>query len=648
MTGNLFAQRSLSTTKYADSLATSLSKATNDSTKSRLNFLLAEYWGSRDSVKAKQFLEQGRTSAGTDKFLQGLYLFYYGIFLQHAGRYSETESVLLRADTLLSGYTTQEALSFRARVLYDYGVMQQVKEDQGAFTDILLNKVIPLARQSGDSSFVGMSYYGLSVIFSNTRQFEKAAGYGQEATRIFKKIPGEANHLVMAYNANAEIYVSLGNNKLAKAELDGAYPLIEGNPESELFMDYWVAEAAYYNLEEQYGKAIESAEKGIALAAKLENPFAECRLQEQKLKALLGLGKYTKAREVITYLFGKNEWMAYMPNRMQSYSLMATAYAGEGNMKMAYDWQKQYSQLSDSFYQGRLHNDIAALEVKYKTAENQKKIAELETEKQKATLTAKNQRLTNWLLGIASMLLLIITAFSIFYYRNGKKLSLQKEINYQQQLKDVEQRQQLHLTQAMLEGEERERQRVARDLHDGLGGMLAGIKIKLSGQSDMQNPLNLDGVIQQLDNSVTELRRIARNMMPESLLRTGLETALQDLCESLMSAKTTIELQAYGIKKDIPAATQANIYRIVQEILSNAIRHAEASKIVVQCSQNGNVFLITVEDNGKGFDTALIGQSKGIGFSNIKSRVEYLNGKMDVSSDINEGATFNIELNLGA
>ncbi len=175
------------------------------------------------------------------------------------------------------------------------------------------------------------------------------------------------------------------------------------------------------------------------------------------------------------------------------------------------------------------------------------------------------------MLGIISTFLLLLTFVLIFYYRNNKKLLKQKEINHQQQLKEMRQQHQLKFTQAMLEGEERERQRVARDLHDGLGGLLAGIKIKLSSQVKAENNAGFDRVILQLDQSITELRRIARNMMPESLLKSGLEEAINDLCESLSSDQTKIEFQAYGIQKNMPIATQANIYRIVQELLSNPV-----------------------------------------------------------------------------
>src|SRR5690606_24737725 len=149
------------------------------------------------------------------------------------------------------------------------------------------------------------------------------------------------------------------------------------------------------------------------------------------------------------------------------------------------------------------------------------------------------------------------------------------------------QQQKLAVGEALLEGEERERQRVARDLHDGLGGTLSGIKIKLDGLSqNMPAIVPLHEIIGQLEGSIGELRRIAQNMMPGSLNRSGLEEAIRDLCASIASDHTKVEFQANGIRQDIPIGTQVHIYRIVQELLTNALKHGQASKILIQCVQS--------------------------------------------------------------
>lgn len=135
-------------------------------------------------------------------------------------------------------------------------------------------------------------------------------------------------------------------------------------------------------------------------------------------------------------------------------------------------------------------------------------------------------------------------------------------------------------------------------------------------------------------------------MMPESLLKFGINTGLKDLCELYRTPETAIEYESFQIEEDIPQQIQLTIYRIVQELLSNAIKHSKASLVLVQCSQNQNRLFITVEDNGKGFDVDTNSFGSGMGLENIRNRVSYLDGQIEISSVPNEGTIINIELDV--
>ena len=642
------AQLPLDENRYADSLNTVLKEATADSVKTKASYLLSYYWVFRDPAKARQYLDQGRQYARHNPFQTAVSYFYEGIIFYATGEIAPSEAAFLKADTLLGKFDTKVAYTFRSQSWHNYGVLQQAKGDEKAFADILVNKAIPLAQQAGDSSNLGKNYHDLALTFKNTAQYEKAATWCLLAIRIFKELP-TATDLVTAYITAAENYVLWERYLPAKAMLDTANTLLAPYPEASILVDYYTAESTYFNAINQYENALISAGKGIAQAKKRGRRYEEQRLLLQKFYALYGRKDYSNARPVLDYLLHQPEMMSQLINRLQLYKGLAETHAGLGNMREAYTWSDRYSKLSDSVHESQLKNDIQALEIKYNNAENQKKIATLKAENDKAALSAKNTRLLNWFLGSASVLLLVVAALALLYYRNNKKLSLQKDLNHQQQLKDIEQQQQIQFSQALLQGEERERRRVAGDLHDGLGGMLAGVKLNLTGLSvaaATTPDTDLHKVIGQLDQSIGELRRIARNMMPEALLKFGLETAIKDLCDSLMTERTRISFQPLGIEKTVPQQKQVTIYRIVQELLTNAIRHAHASNILLQCSQSRGTFLVTLEDNGKGFDTKLMAHAKGIGLSNVKSRVDYLNGKMEITSVINEGTTINIELNV--
>jgi two-component system NarL family sensor kinase len=633
----------------ADSLETVLQQAGSDSARARTNLALADYWTLKDTLKAAEYLEAARPYSKNHPYLQGLYYYYEGHLLAKS-RPDESQAKYLLADTLLSRFKTKEAYLIRAKSWYEYGRLQQQKDDYKAFADIILNKSIPLAQQSGDQTLVGKNYLGLAIVFKNAGQVDKAETYCLKAIEILKEVHSPTPELINAYHTIAENYSLSGKNPKARAALDSVYPLLRAYPDSEYYLDYYAAEGMYFTIEGKFKNALDSLDKGVALAQKLGLAYEEQRLLMQKFYAYYNAQSYLKAKEVLTYLLKQEMMVKLTSNRLQLYYGMAATYEGLKEWAPAYEWMKRYSELNDSVSKSQLKNDVHALEIKYRDAEKQKEINALKAQRVQESLAAKNARLMNWLLGSASLFLLVVLVFALMIYRGNKKLLAQKELSYQQHLNEMEQEQQLKFSQAVLQGEEQERRRLARDLHDGLGGMLAGAKINLSAQIEdtfsQSQRTELEKITLQLDHSVTELRRIAHNMMPVNLLKFGLTTALKDLCESLMSDNTHIDFQALGIEDSLREEVQLHIYRIVQELLSNAVRHAHASNIILQCSQNDHLFFITQEDNGKGFDLATASNAKGIGLSNIKNRVGFLKGKIDIDSVPNEGTTINIELHV--
>jgi two-component system NarL family sensor kinase len=151
------------------------------------------------------------------------------------------------------------------------------------------------------------------------------------------------------------------------------------------------------------------------------------------------------------------------------------------DFELAYRWLSKSKVITDSINDSQTKLKINEIESKFRGAEDRQKILALEGQAKQAVLNAQNRNLYMWLFGLGCLLLLLILVSVVLNARNKRKLSVQKEINYRQQLEELERKQQLKVTKAMLDGEERERERVARDLHDGLGGMLAGVKIGFSG-----------------------------------------------------------------------------------------------------------------------------------------------------------------------
>ena len=172
-----------------------------------------------------------------------------------------------------------------------------------------------------------------------------------------------------------------------------------------------------------------------------------------------------------------------------------------------------------------------------------------------------------------------------------------------------------------------------------------------------ENKQAFERSMDMLDSSIKEMRRVAHNMMPESLLKFGLATALNDFCNEInQSGALKVNYQSIGlVNVAIDQTMSITIYRIVQELINNTMKHAAAKTALVQVAKTDGQLTVTVEDDGKGFDTAILNTAKarpdgpvgrGIGWSNIQSRVEFLKGKLDVNSAVGKGTSVLIELNV--
>ncbi|MBL1222328.1 sensor histidine kinase [Chryseobacterium sp. L7] len=629
-----------------DSLYTILKTSRNDSVKARVSFHLAHYWSLKDFKKAEKYLVQGRSYFKNNRFLLGIYYSsVIDVYLDHDP--VKARKALQKADSLLSIYHTKDVYNVLAKSWYSEAISAQNANDEKKALDIIVNKVIPYTKKNGKKESLAMFYSQVGILLMNANQLEKAEEYFSKVILMKSSLSSKRNTLLRAYIYSADAFVMNDQLPEAKTRLDEAVKILDKNPNPADYADYYKAAGSYFEKKGQYETAFLNCEKGIKYAKEIQDTYLENNLLRNQFEILFKAKQYKPAEKILHRLVNNAEYMANFDSRKEVYEQMARISHALNKNDEAYEWQKKYISFSDSLYQAQLDKDILAIEAKFKNSEKEKTIVQLQAGKKQQELKNKNQKLTSWILGITGAALLTGLFFLAFYYKSAKKLSVQKEINHQQHLNEIEHQHHLKLVQEMLDAEERERQRIGRDLHDGLGGMLAGIKMNLTQQQKTEYH-NLTTVISRLDESVVELRRIARNMMPESLLKIGLETSLRDLCELLQSDETIIDFQSIDITKTIPDATQMHIYRIVQELLANAIRHGHPSNIMLQCSQNQNIFYITVEDDGKGFDVSLLDQSPGIGFTNIKNRVEYLKGSMEIVSAIGEGTTINIELHVDA
>ncbi|XZF16236.1 sensor histidine kinase [Chitinophagaceae bacterium MMS25-I14] len=265
---------------------------------------------------------------------------------------------------------------------------------------------------------------------------------------------------------------------------------------------------------------------------------------------------------------------------------------------------------------------------------------------------SKAREKNTWIAAIA-ICAVFLSVLMVLLYRNSKhKQQLQAR-----QIQTMRQEQEINNLTATIEGEEKERTRLGRELHDGVMVQLSTAIMNVKTLPERYRQLSSSEyvhtdyyrqIIVQMEEVAKELRFAAHNLMPGMLLQSGLAEAIFYFCNAIQK-NTGVEfsLQLYGTLPALPKEAELSIYRIMQELVQNIIKHAKASNVIVQLScPEGSILAITVEDNGTGFNTRGAAATNGMGLSNIESRTKALGGVFDLYSEKGNGTTVHIEFDF--
>lgn len=558
---------------------------------------------------------------------------------------------------------------------------------QGLFdSSLLLNqKAVDLARKMNDSLNLGKALFNAGSSCQQMSDYENAVQYYEEGKRIFLRFGDEETEMksndilqLLFYNMRkyekgiecgiiavkgfrstnnlpwlSSALNNLGLNYMSVRKIDTAALLFKealqiGNSTG----DKYIIAAQSLNLGDvliqkgEFEKIKPYMERALALSKELE-------LYESELIALKGLsyyyqfkGDYNTAEKYAQQCLGLSYQFNLKSLREKIFTQLSNIAYSKQDMVLGEYYATQSTLLGDSLLNETIQKNTLELEKKYETEKKQTQIGKLEAEKKIQQSSLKQKSTLNYVLAGSAFALLLISLLSFRTYKQKQKLQ-------QQRISELETQQQLTATEAVLKGEEQERTRLAKDLHDGLGGMLSGIKYSfqtMKGNLVMtpDNAQAFERSMDMLDSSIKEMRRVAHNMMPEALVKFGLDTALKDFCNDInQSGALQVSYQSIGVDNiELEQTTAITIYRIVQELINNTMKHAAAKTAMVQVSVANGLLSVTVEDDGKGFDKAILKQVGGIGWSNIQNRVEFLKGNIDVRSEKDKGTSVHIEMNI--
>lgn len=459
----------------------------------------------------------------------------------------------------------------------------------------------------------------------------KAMQYAQLANRVSLET-GDAIHIASSFGILAELAIQDKNYDLAKsyflkASMEiGKSPVRDQRIElaileslsriSEQQGNYKEALTYYKSYVDQY-KNVYDQEK-LDITKRLESQFDKERQEQKYIKLQLESDKKAQEIKLINIVRAQRE---------QVYN----------NLKLVEENQRERLKFS---------------ELESEKKEQQFRLAKLETQQKNndinsyKKLLAFKEKINTYYVFFIIFFIILIFLLLYAYKQRARSIKRRDEL-HALAMEQEKQNSKISTLTALLQGQEQERGRLARDLHDGLGGLLSGTKHQLSYLNPHQFENLQEGIsksLEQIDGAVEELRRVAHNLMPDLLMKYGLEVAIEEFASRISNNALDIHTEFINYSNSLSQEKQLIVYRIIQELVNNAIKHAETSEIIIQISEEQNQLNVTVEDNGKGFDLTALDVRKTAGFHNIELRVQFLKGTMNITSELNIGTSIEIQI----
>jgi signal transduction histidine kinase len=609
------------------------SKVPNQDSLTKYNLLKIKsnlYVNNLDS--AELLIEKVLSSSKNDTILletnyyKGIIYFYRGQLDEGLAFYNKLlkEAVRMRDTTMIGKVSANLSSNYIRQNRYDSAL-------------VYLKNTLEIDQKNNDSNYIASDYNLFGICYHNLKLFDQANAEYRKALE-YKPDPITLGTVYMNMGI---VYSDLNENDSTLLYSRKAEEIfLKYNNEQHLSSIYSILGIAYQTIG-NYNRAINYFNKAVVLSKKKEN-------NRTLSAALLNLSTtyFLMNRSNEAVRFGRQAFQLdynsdHIDFAINSARGLALVYAQAGEI----DSSVAYLAISDTMQQRHLKDSyfdkLSTVQGDLQLAEKEAEIAktQLEVERQEVEIEVGKTRLVISIVGIGFILLIGILLFLLFKQR--KKRDLSKAIIREQE-KGIS---------AVFIAQEDERKRISKDLHDGVGQQLSGLKMafqKLGSELKTSNPekeLEVDRLSRILTESADEVRSISHQMMPKALTELGLIEALEDMfSKSLGINEINYQFEHYGINERLSERIEISLYRVTQELVNNIIKHSKANKVSIQLFKNGGKIILILEDNGTGIKDE---KGDGHGLLNIRSRINTLNGDINLEPSPNSGtlATIRIPIN---
>lgn len=501
-------------------------------------------------------------------------------------------------------------------------------------------RAIRVAEKTGDSSYVAASLSNIGWTYYNNGQLPDAETFTLRALGIYNALK-DSTGMAQSFN-------NLGIFMAEKGEFDSSLVLMQLSLDLRIRLS--ILKDIPWNHSNLGGLLIMMGRpaEGLVHLAKAAEAFERIGQMRGAVSALNNLaaannemGRHDECIRISLQAEAKARPLYMRDLVRDAYENITSAYFNKKEYRLAFEMQERYMALKDSLVNEKSSQRMTELQALYETEKKQHEIDRLSTETQLKELRISRQRTQIGILGIGLLATLLLSGIGYVWYRQRQRSRLSAILIEQQELR----------LRAIIEAQEEERKRIAKDLHDGTVQTLTGLKmrferlrIQLSPQGQMA--LDFDRSLSILTEAGSEVRAISHQMMPRSLQEMGLVPAFADMLErSLECTDIAFQFEHHRVDGErFKEAVEVSLYRIAQELINNIIKHSGAKAVSVQLMQVKDHLILIVEDDGKGFRVEDAEVRNGIGLMNITSRIKALNGELHYEPSPMQGTVATIRV----
>ena len=621
--GTVMAQGPMPRNPRLDSLEARLPQVARPDT-NRVNTLNELVWENRDShpARALRLAAEALALGRQLEFRRGIAKTYIlrGIIFATTGRFAAAIADFEQCRRQRAALGDWQGM---AGAINNIG---ETQAGQGNYRAAVVSYVaaLRLEQRYGTPERIAADLANLGAVYFQMGQYAQALTYQQYYLRLPGRVP-DAHNDALAYQMMGEIFAKQARPDSALYYFGRAVATSHShaNPHGEAQAQLGLGRVL--TTRRQFTPAATHLTTALALARQVEDqPTAAAALNAQGQLAL-AQRQPTAATALFAQAYALGRALKAREATREALAGLTASARQRTDYRAASAYGEELAALRDSLLTEASTRQIAELHIQYeseqKDARNQLQAAQLRTQQQ--IIRQRNVQLGA---GLAVALLLGGLAY-LLYARYRLRQHLERE----------QERQRLHQQRsaAVLEAEENERRRIGADLHDGVGQLIIAAKLNLNALDrnlDHSPPATLrvlvGNALSVLDESFREVRGISHNLMPNALLKYGLVAAVRSFLSRMVSDDgLRADIQLYGLEERLPPLVEGVLFRAIQELVQNIVKHAQASVITLQIVRSANELTVMVEDNGVGFDPVAVRAQAGIGLANIETRLAYLGGQ---------------------